>query len=39
MINAIERSRSKYQFASKDSQLNENCYGVSNELADFVSHF
>jgi hypothetical protein len=38
MIDAVEGSRSKYQFASKDSQLNQDCDCVSDDLADFVSH-
>src|SRR5712664_4095230 len=38
MIDAEESSRSKYQFSSKDSQLNQDCDCVSDDLADFVSH-
>jgi hypothetical protein len=38
MINAVDRSRSNYQFASKDSQLSEDRDCISDELADFVSH-
>jgi len=38
MIDAVEGSRSKYQFASKDSQLSQDCDCVSDDLADFVSH-
>jgi len=33
MIDAVEGSRSKYQFASKDSQLNQDCDCVADDLA------
>ena len=38
MINAVESSRSKYQFARKNTQLNQDCDCVADDLADFVSH-